>query len=66
MRHLTCGRCARRLIDNFWVMVGAEPIPTFSSVTLTCECGEVISVTTEHGMRWLPPSDPRPGFEARR
>jgi RNase P subunit RPR2 len=66
MRHLTCSRCSKRLIDDFWAMVGAEPIPTFSRVTLTCECGEIISVNTGHGMKWLPHSDPPPGFEARR
>jgi hypothetical protein len=31
-------------------------------VTLTCECGETISVSTGHGMRWLPPADPHPRF----
>lgn len=60
MRHLICGRCQKRLIENFWVMVVAEPVPTFKGVTLTCECGEVVSVTTGHGMRWLSPPDPQP------
>lgn len=60
MRHLICGCCQKRLIENFWVMVEAEPTPTFSRVTLTCECGEVVSVSTEHGMRWLPRADPQP------
>lgn len=60
MRHLTCSRCEKRLIENFWVMVESEPTPTFSSVTLTCECGEIVHVTTGHGMRWLPPADPQP------
>jgi hypothetical protein len=62
MRHLVCGRCQKRLIENFWDMVKAEPIPTFSRVTLTCPCGEVVSVSTEHGMRWLPPPDPQPSL----
>jgi RNase P subunit RPR2 len=66
MRHLVCGRCARRLIENFWVMVEAEPVPTFSSVTLTCKCGEVVRVATGHGLRWLPPADPPPEPAARR
>jgi hypothetical protein len=68
MRHLVCGRCARRLIDNFWVMVEAEPVPTFSSVTLTCKCGEVVSVSTAHGLRWLSAASPQgeqPGLGAR-
>ena len=60
MRHLVCGRCSKRLIENFWVMVETEPTPTFSRVTLTCECGEVVSVSTGHGMRWLRPPDPQP------
>ena len=60
MRHLICGRCQKRLIENFWVMVEAEPVPTFKGVTLTCECGEVVSVNTGHGMRWLSPPDPQP------
>ena len=62
MRHLCCSRCSKRLIDNFWVMVKEEVTPTFSRVTLTCECGETISVSTGHGMRWLPPADPHPRF----
>jgi RNase P subunit RPR2 len=63
MRHLICGRCQKRLIENFWVMVEAEPTPTFSRVTITCECGEVVSVSTEHGMRWLPDAAPQPRFD---
>ena len=66
MRHLICGHCAKRLIENFWTMVEAEPIPTFTRVTLTCECGEVVSVTTQHGMRWLTPHDPQPAPDVRR
>jgi RNase P subunit RPR2 len=62
MRHLICGRCHKRLIENFWVLVEEEPIPTFSRVTLTCVCGHVVSVSTGHGMRWLTPPDPRPAF----
>ena len=63
MRHLICDRCQKRLIENFWVMVEAEPIPTFSRVTITCECGEVVSVRTEHGMRWLPHATPQPQLD---
>ena len=62
MRHLVCGRCEKRLIENFWVMVEMEPTPTFSRVTLTCECGEVVAVTIGHGMRWLPQPTPQPVF----
>jgi hypothetical protein len=62
MRHLVCGRCEKRLIDNFWAMVGSEPTPTFSRVTLTCECGEVVSVAIGHGMRWLTPPDLQPVY----
>lgn len=58
MRHLDCGRCSRRLIEDFWAMVHAEPTPTFSSVTLTCKCGEVVSVATAHGLHWLPRAIP--------
>jgi RNase P subunit RPR2 len=64
MRHLICGRCQKRLIENFWVMVEAEAVLTFSRVTLTCECGEEVSVAIGHGMRWLPPADPQPRFAA--
>jgi RNase P subunit RPR2 len=63
MRHLDCGRCNKRLIENFWAMVEAEPTPTFSRVTLTCECGEVVSVDVGHGLRWLTPPDHRPLFQ---
>jgi RNase P subunit RPR2 len=66
MRHLTCSRCSRRLIENFWVMVQSEEVPTFSRVTLTCECGEVTSVATGHGLRWLSASGPEPRFALRR
>jgi hypothetical protein len=66
MRHLVCSRCSRRLIENFWTLVGAEPTPTFTRVTLICECGEVVSVSTEHGMRWLSPAGPQPDLDARR
>jgi hypothetical protein len=60
MRHLSCGRCNKRLIENFWALVGAEPVPTFSRVTLTCACGEVVSVDVAHGLRWLSPPDRHP------
>ena len=66
MRHLTCSRCSRRLIEDFWEMVSAEPVPTFSRVTLTCECGEVVSVSTGHGLRWLTPPDPQPVYAPQR
>ena len=55
MRDLVCGRCRKRLIENFWSLVEEEPTPTFSRVTMTCECGHVVSVNTGHGMRWLTP-----------
>lgn len=60
MRDLVCGRCQKRLIENFWVLVEQEPTPTFSRVTLTCQCGSVVSVNTGHGMRWLTPPGPQP------
>ncbi len=66
MRHLVCDRCARRLIEDFWIMVQDEPVPMFSSVTITCKCGEVVSVATGHGMKWLPPADPQPDLSIRR
>jgi hypothetical protein len=66
MRHLVCSRCFKRLIENFWVMVGEEPVPTFSRITLTCDCGEVVSINTSHGLRWLPASDPQPSFALQR
>ena len=66
MRHLTCSRCAKRLIEDFWTMVEAEPVPTFSRITLTCECGEVVSVNTEHGLKWLPRSSLPSRLELRR
>ena len=66
MRHLICSRCSRRLIEDFWVMVEAEPTPTFSRVTLTCECGEIVSVSIGHGMRWLDSISSSPESMARR
>jgi hypothetical protein len=62
MRDLVCGRCRKRLIENFWVLVEEEPTPTFSRVTLTCECGHVVSVNTGHGMRWLTPPGSLPSL----
>jgi len=44
MRDLCCARCARVIIADFWPMVRAETVPTFTHIRLTCSCGNRIKV----------------------
>ena len=44
MRDLCCARCARVIIADFWTMVRAETVPTFTHIRLTCSCGNRIKV----------------------
>jgi|EndMetStandDraft_2_1072991.scaffolds.fasta_scaffold49247_2 hypothetical protein len=53
MRHLCCGRCSRRLVENFWLMVEAETEPSFASFSLVCDCGERVHVSPRRRPRWV-------------
>ncbi len=53
MRDLCCGRCSKRLIEDFWVMVEAETTPMFATFSLTCDCGARIRVTPKPRSRWV-------------
>jgi RNase P subunit RPR2 len=37
--HLRCLECGEVLIADFWCLVAAERVATFSSVTVACLCG---------------------------
>ena len=49
MRHLYCARCARIVIADFWTMLEAETVPTFSRLRLTCSCGYRIKLDLSVG-----------------
>jgi RNase P subunit RPR2 len=51
MRDLICHHCRRVLVTDFWALVEAETVPTFSRFCLTCSCGEVVEVDPVGGRR---------------
>jgi RNase P subunit RPR2 len=52
MRDLRCAHCSNVLVKDFWVMVETETVRTFSSVCLTCRCGQQTRIELEPGRVW--------------
>jgi hypothetical protein len=64
MQHLRCDHCLRILIADFWEMVERETVQTFSSFTLTCECGNPVQAVPARRPRWRKLDDAKPYMAA--
>ena len=53
MQHLCCAQCGRVLVEEFWVLVGAETVTMFSSLSFPCGCGHVTRIDQLSRRRWL-------------
>lgn len=60
MQHLRCDHCSKILIADFWSMVDGETVPTFSSFSLTCDCGHLVHVVPVRRPRWMKLPDASP------
>ncbi len=60
MHHLRCEHCSKILIADFWEMVDAETVRTFSSFSVPCSCGHIVQVDPVRRPRWMKLPDAAP------
>jgi hypothetical protein len=53
MPDLCCARCGRVLVEEFWVLLGAETVTMFSSLSFPCCCGHTTRIEQLNRRRWL-------------
>jgi RNase P subunit RPR2 len=53
MLDLSCDRCSKILIEDFWWLVEIETERTFLSLSMTCSCGHLVHVDLRPRPRWV-------------